>query len=294
MRRIPALIFILSAGLSGFAGPARAAESSNEPLKEPATPIAVSSPTPPGSSPEVAASTETASPAPAPVVAPPTPPGVSPGITLHWPEEFALFQAPDDDFLLSDVEIEGGYDTAAIFSNLTTSFQTPVAKGLSWSETVTPRGLGFHGAAYYHLPSSRVAGTNRDLAVGATFGYFSSVGQGYRTAAQGFYSHETVDLRCKWVALDAKGGTDWIYLKASLAVFVYDVQTQIYTNTQNYSYNDLAGRRGFGAFGLGLGLTTPKKYHVRAFVEGTFWIPSDESSIESGVAMASAGLTARF
>lgn len=186
-------------------------------------------------------------------------------------------------------ELEGGLDAAIILTNIRTSFRSGSTPELSWGETLNPGGSGFHGAVYWSPERD-------DNFFGARAGYFASSAQSYRKDSGRIFARETMDVHCVWASLDVKHYVhDWAYVKGGLGTFIYGVQTHLETNAVSYEYDGVSGLRGVGAVGLGVGLSTPWDFPLKASVEGDWWVISDQASaLDAGVGQVSANLVLRF
>jgi hypothetical protein len=187
------------------------------------------------------------------------------------------------------MQFEGGFDTDVIVTHLITSFQSPAAPGLSWSQTLDPGGTGFHGSILWSPETD-------DTYFGLSGGYFASAAQSRRSDAGGFYSRETMDVRGGWGALVLKHYVkDWAFAKVSLGSFIYNVQTHIETNAPNFTYDGVSGTRGIAAVGLGLGFETPWDFPLHVGVEGAWWFSHNQDPpVEAGVGQLGANLLFRF
>lgn len=187
------------------------------------------------------------------------------------------------------MELEGGWDAAIILTTIRTSFRSGSTSGLSWGENLNPGGTGFHGAVYWSPERD-------ETFFGARAGYFASSAQSFRKDVGRIFARETLDVRCVWASFDVKHYVrDWAYVKGGLGTFIYSVQTHLETNAASYEYDGVSGMRGVGAVGLGVGLTTPWAFPLKASVEGNWWIISDQDpALEAGVGQVSANLAFRF
>ena len=111
-----------------------------------------------------------------------------------------------------------------------------------------------------------------------------------------FSVNEVIRTDMYWIngGFRAKANS-WLYVEGLLGLFLHELETEVETNADVYTYDGLSGHRVFGAAGIGAGAETPWDYPLHLFIGGRIWIPMREGSIyESAVGQINAGLSFRF
>lgn len=187
--------------------------------------------------------------------------------------------------------LEGGPVAVWIFTTLHTAFNTPLAPDVQWSDRLALAGGGWHGSLIFESDEDS-RGT-----IGLEGGYFKdSRWRHVQNGANGVFAHERLDVDGAWAALWLRGYlSEWAFVSGTVGLGGYTVNTRVDTNAPAYTYDGLAGSRAIGLGGFGAGLTTPVRYRLGASVEGRwFFSAAGDSRIESGGAIVSADLKARF
>lgn len=193
-----------------------------------------------------------------------------------------------DDLKLDGFGVQGGLAAVWIFTNLKTSYHSTSAPDVQWSDKLTLAGGGYHGSLFFD---------SSGLSLGLEGGYFQdSRWRHVVSGSGGVHASERLDVNGGWVALCMRAyPVEWAFASATLGLGAYRIDTRIDTNAPSFQYDGIAGSRGIGLAGLGVGLTTPRRWRAGAGVEARwFYAGSGESQIETGGAIVSADLKARF
>jgi len=200
-------------------------------------------------------------------------------------------RAPYDGPRNRGLGLQGGPAAIWIFTTLHTAFNTPSAPNVQWSDKLALAGGGWHGSLIFESDDDGRA------TVGLEGGYFKdSRWRHVQSGANGVFASERLDVDGAWAALWARAyPSEWAFVSGTLGLGGYSVNTRVDTNAPIYAYDGLAGSRAIALGGIGAGLTTPVRCRFGASVEGRwFFSGAGDSRIESGGAIVSADLKARF